>query len=490
QSGVLDGDLYAALLLVVLVTTLATPQLLRLRYARLRAGRVPARVAPTERMPDGGWFRIEGGTVVLAGTPPSHLGLELGLRAAVLVAQARPSPDLLDWLSGLDARSFRWNATASSAFLDAVEHGNARSWRFLDRLGVLAHALPELAKALEARATDPFELDPAASLRWSTIERLQAVDRADPLATELAALAHPEWLLLAAMLLDVLDGRPDAVAIGRRVVGRLDLGASAEQEIALLLADRDLLASVVRQPDALSEESVLAIASHVDTPEQARALYVLSIARQPERERWEAERLRELHDRVQQALAQPELTGLDARNLAGRRRAEAARLVSGEREVLDRIEHAPRAYLLSQDATALAQHARLACSLGHRDAIAAIGDGRIDVAARDRFGLLASVTGVLTEAGLDIAGAVVVTWPDGVALESFQVGGEWLPDAERLGDAIEASLRAPLVSQPLPDAAIAFDDAVSPWHTVCEVVAPDKPGLLHSLATAFAAADV
>ncbi len=37
---------------------------------------------------------------------------------------------------------------------------------------------------------------------------------------------------------------------------------------------------------------------------------------------------------------------------------------------------------------------------------------------------------------------------------------------------------------------MSFDNSVSPWHTVCEVRAPDKPGLLHALASTFAAAAV
>lgn len=33
-----------------------------------------------------------------------------------------------------------------------------------------------------------------------------------------------------------------------------------------------------------------------------------------------------------------------------------------------------------------------------------------------------------------------------------------------------------------------LDGLASPWHTVCERTAPDKPGLPHVIATAFAAA--
>ena len=302
QNGVLGDDLYAALLLVVLVTTLVTPQLLKMRYTRLRADRGRSAPAAGEPMPATGWLRVVNGAVQLEAQPPAHLGLELALDSAVLVAHAAPSPRLLDWLSSLDQRSLRWDATAAQAFLDVVRKGNARSWRFLDRLGLLEHAMPELAKALRERAADPFEFDPTAAHRWTTIERLQAVHESDPLSAELRQLSHPEWVLLAALLLDVLDDRPDKVAVARKVMGRLDLGAIAEQEVALLVGDADLLSSVASQVDGHSEESVLSVASYLDSPEQTRALYVLSVARRDGVERWEFERLRTLHELLQIAL--------------------------------------------------------------------------------------------------------------------------------------------------------------------------------------------
>ena len=72
-------------------------------------------------------------------------------------------------------------------------------------------AVPELSRALQDRAADPFELDPTAAHRWTTIERLRDVDAAHPLAPEFDQLAHPEWLFLAALLVDAVGDRPDAV---------------------------------------------------------------------------------------------------------------------------------------------------------------------------------------------------------------------------------------------------------------------------------------
>src|SRR5207249_8247083 len=97
QQGILNEDFYAALLLIVLVTTLATPPLLKMRYARLREAAAATPTGPASPTPVGGWLRLENGLVVLRGTPPAHLALPLALEAAVLVTNARPSPGLLDW---------------------------------------------------------------------------------------------------------------------------------------------------------------------------------------------------------------------------------------------------------------------------------------------------------------------------------------------------------------------------------------------------------
>jgi [protein-PII] uridylyltransferase len=112
------------------------------------------------------------------------------------------------------------------------------------------------------------------------------------------------------------------------------------------------------------------------------------------------------------------------------------------------------------------------------------------VAARDRVGLLAVVSGVLSRHGLDIHRALVATWLDGAAVEVFEVRGDEAPDPEVLAASFAEAFDAPITSDPLAGARIRFDDRASPWHTICEVEAPDRPGLLHHLATAFAAAGV
>ena len=128
---------------------------------------------------------------------------------------------------------------------------------------------------------------------------------------------------------------------------------------------------------------------------------------------------------------------------------------------------------------------------------------RVEVAVRDRPALLATVSGVLAEAGLDVLDAVIATWDDGAALESFRVRRALLepaqlddeqiararpPEASWLEQEIVAAFDRPLTSPPNPDAEVIFDDSGSPWYTLCEVRSPDRRGLLHTITVGLASA--
>ena len=140
-----------------------------------------------------------------------------------------------------------------------------------------------------------------------------------------------------------------------------------------------------------------------------------------------------------------------------------------------------------------------------RVAVLALGplEWRVEVAARDRPGLLAVVSGVLADHGLDILDAVVATWPDGGTLDSFRVRRSQLeparltraeierlapPQAAALESDIAGAFNGSLEVLPNPDADVRFDDDASPWYTLCEVRSPDRRGLLHSLTAGIASA--
>ena len=518
QNGVLDEDLYAALLLVVLATTLVTPQLLKGRYTRLRAGGEGA-AAPRPTAgppPPGGWLDVRDGEVHLRTVPGDATALAVALEAAVRIGRNRPGADLLDWVSGLPDTPLAWGHEERRALIDAIERGNGRSWRFLVTSGVLDRALPEVAEALRRRRDDPFLVDPASAYRLAAMDRLRLLDPDDPVAVEVRRLGHIDRFFLGAFLIEALRDAESPVVDARAVVTRLGLAAADTDAVVDLVADRDLLWSASRQPGALTQEAVLQLAAHLGTPERARLLYCASALRSDDRARWEVQRLRALYELVQAVLADPGLSGPEEVSLDQFRRSAAIALV-GERNggagAADRIARAPRSYVLRQAPAAIARHARLVDPRPEKDEVRvaafdpaeAPGNGSgngasparwgLDVAARDRHGLLATVTAALADAGLEIRDATVARWPDGAVVQSFTLAGARRStrlDPEQLRVAMVASLRdggTPTWS-PAPDAEVDFDGAASPWHTVGEVHGADRPALLHDVAAALAAAGV
>jgi Kef-type K+ transport system membrane component KefB len=480
RETILDQEQYAALLLVVLATTLVAPPLLRWRLQQMRAGRAERR-HPSTAPPGGRWLLTRDGEVDLAGSPPEGLALSLALEAAQAISKdgLRPGRALLDFLGDLGDTPMRWSRDSSRQLFEVLRTGDARTWRFLETSGVLERALPELAEAVRRRRDDPFLIDPSHVLRFSLVDTIRDLVATDGrAAAEYARLQHPEWLLLAALILDTAGEDAEPVDLARRLAGRLDLGAAAEQEIALLVGDSSLLRAAAQRVDSFDEERVFALATHLDRPERARALYLLTLALA--------------------ALEPSDLTGLDARNLVERRRAEAIRLAGGDQAVAERIARAPRTYLLAQDAVDVARQAALLEPLPPpgraRVAVAQLegNEWRVEVGSRDRPGLLASVSGVLSDSGLSVQDAVVATWGDGGALESFRVvpTKRAPPEADALTAAIVEAFDRPLEAPPTPGAEVVFDDDASPWYTLCEVRCVDCPGLLHSITVGFASAGV
>ncbi|MEP7054001.1 MAG: cation:proton antiporter, partial [Actinomycetota bacterium] len=253
QRKILGPDVYAALLLVVLATTLITPPILRARLLRVRAARKAARPEPR---PATGWLVEIDGVVDLAATPPDHELLHLVLRAARLCAHAAPGDRLLRWLADESDTPVRWDGSATKELFDVLREGDARSWRLLEVTGILERALPELAASMERRRNDATELDPVSALRWRLVESVRRVATHEPRArAAYSALQHPDWLLLAALVIDAAGQGAPAVIVARRLTQRLGLGAAAEQHVAALVADEELLVAAAARLAGLAEES-------------------------------------------------------------------------------------------------------------------------------------------------------------------------------------------------------------------------------------------
>lgn len=493
STGVLDKDLYASLILVVLVTTVMTPPLLRWKASRSNAAQPLEIDLEPVPMPEGGWFIVQGGTVELRAVPPASELLSLALEAAGLAAENRPGERLLEWFSTHRSRPLSWDNESTQMFLALLRAGNPRSWRFLETLGVLERALPEVSAALRARRADPSEIDPLRVLRFPTVDRLLEHSRDDSdeeFAHAWEALESADPLLLGALVLDLIDLSGDNDEIARSVLDQLSIPTEDEQETAVLVQDSTLYLASLHDPEALDSMVVKQVAAHIGTNDRRRRLYLLSVASR-DLDAFERAVLDELDERVATELG----TGRGV-DLCDTRRA-AAQSLAEDSAVAERIAHAPRSYVLANEPEELVRQARLAEPPPRAGSVrvAVSGDTvanhwQLDVASRDHHGLLAVIARTLSEAGLDIQNASIATWGDGVVVDSFLVSCAKRPSAKELSLAIEQGLREPVRPKAVPGAAVRFDNSSLPWFTACVVEADDAPGVLAGISAAFALADV
>lgn len=506
-AGVLSDDLYAALLLVVILTTVAAPPLIkaRLRTIQRRRGDETGR---GELMPAGGWLIVDDGTVELAALPPRSLALTIGFDAAAALEAARaPGSRLLEWIGDLGETSLDWDGGATKRLLDLLEFGGDRSWRFLERTGLLERALPEIAAAFANRRVDPYLLDAGQTMRFEVVEEIRGLSKTDPaVASVWSRLENPGLVLLAGIIIDTEAIESAATDVAKALVVRLGLNAESQRLVVTLVENQSMMRALATRAVGLSEDAVLPCASHLETADVVRALYVLSIAI-ASMETVQRKRLDELLSLLLAVVEQTSLTGARAGTIVEQRIHEAIKLSTGKRAVVDRITHAPRRYLLAQDAVGIARQSALLEPVPERGrarvGVESLGNGRwlVEVASRDRPGLLARVTGVLSDHGIDVIDAIVATWGDGAAIESFIVLRPSLdpprlgmdavrsaspPDPDALAESISIAFSQPLSSPPNPDAVVVFDDAGSPWYTLCEVRSPDRRGLLHMITVGLA----
>jgi len=507
RVGVIDQSSYAALLLVVLITTFATPPLLRWRVARhRRAAPAPVPAAP---LGPAGELTVRAGVVDLTGEPPAGSRALLGLRAARLAGAAPPGQRLLAWLGTGDGTAVAWSPALLAELRALMRAGTHGSWSFLEQTGLLRRYLPELADARQRRG------DGRSELPWQQVAALArlAEPRHDPAAASVwLALERPDNLLLAGLVRAVgqpqRGGSAATVALARRTAARLGLGAGDEQAVAGLVGEDSDLALAAVHVDPQDEEQVLKLAARLGSPERARAAYLLALAEQGEAGQWEDWRralLDELLRVVLAAMAEPGLTDRVAENLLRRRRADAERATSARLRPRGAgwLASAPRRYLLAHPPEVIAAHLELAQPPPgrHELRVAVTGEGgedtgrwRVDVVARDWLGLLARLAGELSGCGLDIVRAEASTWPDGLVVDVFHVTGSPGPSQR---ERIERAVRQSLVAAPDRDAVLAawsragpppdgpvlvrVDADASPWHSAVHVQAPDRPGLLYEL---------
>ena len=478
--GVFNDDLHAALVLVVLATTVMSPAALRWRINSKGPGDVDFDL-DAETEPQGGWLKLESGRIVLAAHPPVSATPDVLLSASLLANANKPSDSLLDWVAERRNRDVTWDRAATTKLLEVLRHGTPRSWRLLEVSGLFERTIPEIASAIRDRASDVSELDPTNVLRFPTVETLRD-------ATAVAS-SQSDTLLLAAFLADI-DVRPETITSILRALD-IDLLIAGEVE-DLLNGARILRASVEHEPHRVDEKMLRDIAHGLRRPgivERSRLLADAIGGLEP----WQHAAMIDITIGVQSLLAHPELLdGVDD-SLADMRRRQA-RDLTDDPALIDRITHAPTTYVLAHEPAMLLEHARLIEPAPHGKNVrvsvqptAIPGHYMINVACRNRRGLLSRLSGAFTDAGYSVVSASLATWPDDSVLDTFVVSADTPPEPVALGNLLTSAQRGRLRPRRIDGEAlqVAVDNSIHPWHSVLRIAGRDRLGLLAAVSYAL-----
>ncbi|WP_240048217.1 [protein-PII] uridylyltransferase [Crenalkalicoccus roseus] len=432
------------------------------------------------------------------------------------------------------AARLRGEEEANRIFLDLLSGRDAALWlRLMNETGFLSRFLPEWARIVGLMQFDTYHVFTVDEHTIEVIGVLQQLERGElaeiaPVASEIIGhVQSRRALYVAALLHDIAKGRGGdhselGARIAQEVCPRLGLSPEETETVSWLVLHHLLLSQTAFKRDIEDPKTILDIADLVQSPERLRLLLVLTVADMrgvgPKVwNGWKATLLREVYWRVAEVLAGGlSVPERDVR-VARAREAAAALLAAWpeeDREAFLGLGYP--GYWLSFDPET---HARHAAMIREAEAAGApltvrtrVLESRavteVTVYAADHPGLFSRIAGALAVAGASIVDARIHTLTNGMALDTF-----WVQDAAggafdaphrlaRLSVLIEQSLSgrirlaeeiakvrrepARLRAVTVPPRVV-FDNHASNTHTIIEVNARDRPGLLHDVTAAISA---
>jgi [protein-PII] uridylyltransferase len=405
----------------------------------------------------------------------------------------------------------------------------ADALRAMQALRVLNLFLPELRgiEALVVRDySHRFTVD---EHTFAAIENLHALNQSPSkwdqrYAALLDELERPELLYLAILLHDTGKGARGqdhvaaSVAIAEECLERLDLDPP-DRETVLFLIRRHLEMSAALRRDIFEPETIRAFAEKVETQERLKMLCLLTHADvkavNPEAlTPWKAENIWQIY--------------IATANYLNRTADERVHVEAGGENLAQLHNLAPRAgmklkgflegmplrYLRTHSAEEVLAHVAMADNL-RQDAVQLnLRRGRnwyeLTVVTPDRPLLFATMAGALAAWGMNIVKAGAFSNQAGTVVDTLYFTDRFrtlelnLPEWERfkrsvsdvltgnanldrmLAERVRAEKKNPAKVHVATK--ISFDDTCSLHSTLIEVIAQDRPGLLHRIASRFASA--
>jgi len=437
---------------------------------------------------------------------------------------------------------------AFGAFLDVLhwEGGVYDTLAEMNSVGVLGKLLPEFGRLFCMVQRDYYHVYTVDEHSLMGVRELELLrdgeyEELSPLLTgAMRSCDDPSILYLAMMFHDAGKGygsdhdeRGAKMVVG--IAERLGLDQDQSATLQFLVRNHLLMSDLAQHRDVGDPDLVAEFVAQVGSRKLLRDLYLVTFADMKAVgpkvwTSWKDNLLAELYMRAVDVMDK----GLASENDAEARverscQRVAARAVPGpERESIEHfLSTMPQSYLISTPEETIYDHWLMYEQKGgasFRSGVVHFPERELTeftVCTPDRPGLFASITGVLSAAGLSVVGARIATSTEGIALDAFQLDHEepeadpayevqekllptpmdpvtWkqvrddldsvLKEQADVGEIVAAGLKRPVLSSSAGGRAIErveLDNDVSRDHTVIDVYATDRFGLLYRLARTF-----
>jgi [protein-PII] uridylyltransferase len=399
----------------------------------------------------------------------------------------------------------------------------AEALRAMHSLRLLTLLLPELKPIDSLVVRDfyhRFTVDEHSILAIESLHRLkESKSEWDRRYAELLGeLEDPELLYLALLLHDTGKGVPGgnhvvaSLEIAGSCLDRLDVEAE-ERAMVLFLIGSHLEMSAQLRRDIFNPETVAAFADKVGTPERLKMLCLLTYADikavNPEAlTPWKAENVWQLYIGAANYLnrsADQRVHDANGEKLA-RLRSLAPVMSAKFKEF---VEGFPQRYLRVHSAEEVMRHMQMAEEFGHDPVQVELKRGRhwyeLTLVTKDRASLFATLTGVLAAWGMNIVKAHAFSNQAGTVVDTLYFTDRFrtlelnMSEWERFKQSVAAVLAgAADLDKMLRDrqrseknarvkvvveTRIDFDDECSSTSTLLQVIAQDRPRLLHRISS-------